>query len=235
MQVLASRSDARELEESRYGWVWQRAGGGPDELVWVCPSSAPTVLTGDTSSISGVLLTGGPDVEPWRYRAQPAPGIRLGCDGARDALDLELLRRAGLGGWAVLAICYGMQLLVVAEGGTLIQDLPRAGLPGHAVPEPKDYQAHEVLVAPFARWLAPGRWLVNSRHHQAVKEVAGRLHTVAAASDGVIEAVEGIGRDRFVLGVQWHPENLDREEHVGIFRTFRRACQMVPSGRCGGP
>jgi putative glutamine amidotransferase len=106
----------------------------------------------------------------------------------------------------------------------LLQDLPRAGLPGHAIREPKDHLAHDVLIDPAARWLPSGRLKVNSRHHQAASRVAGRLRVVGRAPDGVIEAVEGIDESRFSLGVQWHPENLAARKHVDIFRTFREAC-----------
>ena len=70
----------------------------------------------------------------------------------------------------------------------------------------------------------PGEFAVNSRHHQAIDRLAGALDAVAAAPDGVIEAVELRGGERFVLGVQWHPENLTQPEHVAVFRAFRSAC-----------
>ncbi|OYV97542.1 MAG: hypothetical protein B7Z68_03250, partial [Acidobacteria bacterium 21-70-11] len=111
------------------------------------------------------------------------------------------------------------------HGGTLVQDLDRAGKGGHRAPEPKDRLAHTVARR-GGRWLdgCPGKFWVNSRHHQAVGRLAGALEVVAAAPDGVIEAVELRSGERFVLGVQWHPENLTQPEHVAVFRAFRSAC-----------
>ena len=232
MRVIASRSDAREFEEQRFGAAWTRADGTPDELFWLTPATSPTLLDDDLGAVSGVLLTGGPDVEPSRYGQTPLPGVTLACDSGRDALDLELLTRATDRGWPVLAICYGIQILAVSSGGTLVQDLPRLGLTGHAVREPKDLLTHEVTVAALARTLAPGRFAVNSRHHQAVASVGSALRVIGTAPDGVIEAVEGTDEQRFVLGVQWHPENLGQEKHVALFRAFRAAAARFAAARC---
>ena len=224
VHLLLAHSDARSFEPERFGAAWQRAGGGRDELVAITPATAGEVLAACTDA-AGLLLTGGPDVEPWRYGATPMAGVTLSCDAARDALDLELLARAERQGWPVLAVCYGLQILNVSLGGTLVQDLDRAGLPGHSVPEPKDFLAHRVACT-GGRWLRalPTAFAVNSRHHQALDRVAPALAVTAAAGDGVVEAVELAGSDRFVVGVQWHPENLAQREHVDLFRAFRDAC-----------
>jgi putative glutamine amidotransferase len=119
----------------------------------------------------------------------------------------------------------------VAAGGGIVQDLDSVGRPGHRIPDPKDRLAHDVTVSRKARFLAPagGRFAVNSRHHQAVAEARGGLTVVARAPDGVIEAIEAASGDRFVLGVQWHPENLSQDFHVAIFRSFRAACLSFSS------
>jgi putative glutamine amidotransferase len=232
MRVLASRTDARTFEVQRFGDAWRRADGAPDEIVWVTPSAAAPLAGLDPASVCGVLLTGGPDVEPRRYGEAPLPGVELHCDGARDDLDLDLLAQAAAYGWPVLAVCYGIQILAVSCGGTLIQDLPRLGLAGHAVREPKDFLAHEITVIPGARTLVLGRIAVNSRHHQAVASVGPGLRVIATAPDGVIEAVEGVDERRFVLGVQWHPENLRQHEHVAVFSAFRAAAERFAAARC---
>ncbi len=224
MRVLSSRSVLRSFEEARFAVAWRRAGGAAEELRWLDHGTAPARLAEGLEAVSGLLLTGGPDVEPWRYGAAPDEAAGLHCDPDRDRLDLGLLALAERHGWPVLAVCYGMQLLVVAEGGALVQDLTAAGLPGHAISEPKDHLAHDVIVEATSRWLPHGRFSVNSRHHQAACRVAGRLCVVGAAPDGVVEAVEGVGDARFLLGVQWHPENLASEPHTGLFATFRQAC-----------
>jgi putative glutamine amidotransferase len=225
VRVLLSHSDDRPFEVERFGTAWQRAGGSPAELLAVTPSTAGGLAAGD-GEISGLLLTGGPDVEPWRFGASREPGTVLHLDPARDALDLALLRRAERAAWPVLAVCYGVQLLNVHHGGTLIQDLDRAGKPGHRIREPKDFVAHRVRRVRESRWLPglPDEASVNSRHHQAVDRVADTLTVIAAAPDGVVEAVERPDAGRFVVGIQWHPENLTQPEHVGLFAAFRAAC-----------
>ncbi len=225
VRVLVSRSEGRPFEVERFSAAWQRAGGDPAELVFVTPSTAAAVAP-PQAAFDGLLLTGGPDVEPWRFGAAPDPGVTLRPDPARDALDLALLERAGHEAWPVLAICYGCQLLAVAAGGTIVQDLERAGMPGHKIAEPKDHPAHLVTVSAAARFLPPaaGTIVVNSRHHPGVGEPGRGMVVAASAPDGVIEAIEPAAGERFVLGVQWHPENMTEPEHAAIFRAFRRAC-----------
>ena len=228
MLILVTRSERRPFEAERFGAAWRRAGGDPSELAFVTPATASRALAGE-EAFAGLLLTGGPDVEPARYGAAPEAGVELHLDPARDALDLDLLQRAARRGWPVLAVCYGLQVLNVFHGGTLVQDLGRAGKTGHQVPEPKDELAHTVARS-GGRWLDgwPDEFPVNSRHHQAIDRLAAALDAVAAAPDGVIEAVELRAGERFVLGVQWHPENLTQPEHVAVFRAFRSACAAAP-------
>ena len=226
MQVLVIHSDDRPFEVGRFDAAWARAGGDPFELVFVAPATADERARPDTV-FAGVLLTGGPDVEPSRYGAVPEPGAALRVDTRRDALDFAMLERAESEGWPVLGVCYGCQVMNVFYGGTLVQDLGRAGKSGHYVAEPKNHLAHVVqkLGRGGGRWLdsCPEEFPVNSRHHQAIAEVAPSLDVILTAPDGVVEAVKRRG-SRFVLGVQWHPENLDQAEHVGLFRAFRSAC-----------
>lgn len=223
MRILLAHSDTRPFELERYGAAWEAAGGRREELVPVTPATATGWIEGGVKP-AGVILTGGPDVEPWRYGQAPLAGVALHPDAARDALDLKLLVRADEAGWPVLAVCYGCQLLAVARGGSLIQDLPTAGLEGHGVYEPLDRLAHRVqmLAARLLSWL-PSEFEVNSRHHQAIAD-PGRLRVVGRSPDGVIEAVEDDEAGRFVVGVQWHPENLLIEPHLELFRRFRAAC-----------
>ena len=234
MRVLLVHCDHRPFEVERFSRAWELAGGLPVELLPVTPGSARS-LPPDFPDAAGLLLTGGPDVEPWRFGATAEPGVELRLDPARDALDLDLLRLAEREAWPVLAVCYGCQILAVSAGGTVIQDLEKAGKPGHRIPEPKDRLTHDVIVSTEARFLAPagGRFATNSRHHQAVADPGAELAVVARAPDGVIEALEASTGSRFVLGVQWHPENLTGEEHVALFRSFRAAC--IARSRDRGP
>jgi putative glutamine amidotransferase len=185
----------------------------------------------DLDSIDGLLLTGGSDVDPARYGEERT----IGCeapDGERDEFEIRLVELALADRLPILAICRGIQLLNVALGGTLIQDLPTTAL--HRVRNPDDPPgrhavAHTIRVAPGTRLasiVGAGEFAVNSRHHQAVKRVAPSLMVSAVAPDGVIEAVEMPGDD-FVVAVQWHPED---RVHVSegdrkLFEAFAQAIE----------
>jgi putative glutamine amidotransferase len=237
VRVLLAHSDDRQFEMARFGAAWRRVGGRGEELVPITPATSDAVL-GNGLACHGVLLTGGPDVEPWRYGREPVAGAELHTDAARDALDLDLIARADARGRPLLAVCYGCQVLAVARGGELIQDLDLAGKPGHRILEPKDFLAHTVTRSPASRLLRtlPAELAVNTRHHQAVLRPGDRQRVVAVAPDGVIEALEGVEHDRFELGVQWHPEHIAGGPHDEVFRLFREACiafaaRRAPAGR----
>ncbi len=185
--------------------------------------------------LDGILLTGGPDVRPALYgSAEPHPTVEI--DDERDAFELPLARAAIERGLPLLAICRGVQVLNVAAGGTLVQDLPseRPGGLNHSVVTPKTAISHDVGVVPGSRLaevFAPslksdGRLDVNSRHHQAVDVVAPGFVVSATAADGTIEAIEatdatGAPRAGFCVGVQWHPENFWRTgETASLFTNF---------------
>ena len=193
-----------------------RAGGDP---VILEPTDDPArALT----RIDGLLLTGGADVEPARYGETPHPCTEI--DAQRDAFEVPIARSAMERDIPLLAICRGVQVLNVAAGGTLVQDIPSSLSSGvnHDITQPKDAPAHDVRVARGTRLAqtlgldGDGVCPVNSRHHQAVGRVAASFIVTASSEDGVIEAIERPGA-RFCLGVQWHPENFWR---TGRFATL---------------
>lgn len=194
----------------------QRAGGIPRVLTFAADPPA-TVL----AQVDGVLLTGGGDVWPALYGEAADPTFDP-AEAGRDEYELELVRRATEADVPVLAICRGLQVLNVARGGTLVQDIPtqQPGALVHEIGTPRTSPAHEIWVAPGSRLAllldTDARITVNSRHHQAVKDLGRGLVSTATAPDGVIEAVEDATR-RFCLAVQWHPENFYR---TGEFRTL---------------
>jgi putative glutamine amidotransferase len=186
-------------------------------------------------AIDGLLLTGGEDVAPSRYGETPHPTV-VDVDEARDAFEIALVAEARRRNLPILAICRGIQLLNVACGGTLVQDIP-SEVPGAlehrwTVPPHKPYDlAHEVWVDKdtlLARLMRErlsdtDACEANSRHHQAVKQVAAGFRVSATAPDGVIEAIED-PTARFCLGVQWHPENFWRTgEFRPLFEGFLEA------------
>jgi putative glutamine amidotransferase len=167
--------------------------------------------------LAGVCLSGGPDIHPAAYGAEPHS--RLGPTWPDlDAYELAVARHADALGVPLLAICRGMQALNVARGGTLHQHVD-----GHRQDWPCEQPAHAVDVAPDSRvgaLVGDRRIDVNSFHHQAIAAVGRGLRPVAWADDGVVEAVEGPGA-RFVLGVQWHAEGLiARPEQLALFDSF---------------
>lgn len=195
------------------------AGGLPVLLPIVGEEGAAAYL----DQLDGLVLSGGDfDVPPSLYGEATRPQCGALVPERTDS-ELRFLRSALATGMPVLGVCGGMQLLNVALGGSLHQDLPNdLGLRGHQQPAPKDVPSHDVEVVPGTRLAAlagAGRLRVNSTHHQAVKAVAPGLLVSARSPDGVVEGIELPGHP-FALGVQWHPESALRHEprHAGIYR-----------------
>jgi putative glutamine amidotransferase len=190
------------------------------------------------NGIGGLLLPGGGDVEPARYGEEPHPSL-VDVEPLRDEFEIALVREARSRNLPIFAICRGLQVLNVAFGGTLVQDIP-SQVPGAlehrlAVPPHEAFAlAHEVWIdkdTKLARLMSErlggaDTCDVNSRHHQAVKQVAPNFQVSATAPDGVIEAIEDPSAP-FCLAVQWHPENFWRTgEFRPLFETFVETAQM---------
>jgi putative glutamine amidotransferase len=196
----------------------------------------PTMTIADAlAGLDGLVLSGGDDVAPTRYGEQAHPTV-VEVEPERDEFEIGLVRSAREQNLPIFAICRGIQILNVACGGTLVQDIP-SQIPGaltHKLPVPPNQAfslAHEI-------WLEKDSLLstlmrerlsdtdtceVNSRHHQAVKLVAPDFRVAATAPDGVVEAIEDPA-SRFCLGVQWHPENFWRTgEFRPLFEGFLEA------------
>ena len=207
----------------------ERAQAVPVVLPALRPEDAPAVL----ERLDGLLLSGGIDVDPALYGREPHP--RLGrVDRRRDDFELALTRAALARDLPLLAICRGHQVLNVATGGSLIQDIPSElkGAVTHDAPGRRTRRSHTVEVAPGTRLgeiLGGGTLSVNSFHHQAIDGL-GRGLVVSARSpkDGVIEGVERPG-STFVLGVQWHPESFWSEERSfqELFDAHAEACRAA--------
>ena len=209
----------------------RRAGGEPVEVI-VGGESAEQIL----ARVDGLMLTGGGDVDPKLYGEKPHDTFQAAETG-RDEFEIHLARTAVATGVPLLAICRGMQVLNVAMGGTLYQDIPSqvTGALQHSVPQPRAASAHEV-------WISKGTRLsellkdhmedgdtchVNSRHHQSVKEVATGFVVTATSPDGVIEAMEKPDAP-YCVAVQWHPENFWR---TGEFRELFEGLVQAATSR----
>ncbi len=181
--------------------------------------------------LDGLLLSGGVDVDPALFDQAPHPKLRR-VDRRRDDLEIALVREAVRRDLPILAICRGIQVLNVASGGTLIQDLPSdiAGGERHDCPEPRSRRVHRIGVDPGTRLcgiLGEATIPVNSFHHQAVGRLgSGLVVSARCDEDGVIEGIEMPDR-RFVVGVQWHPETFwdHSESFQSLFDAQAEACR----------
>jgi putative glutamine amidotransferase len=186
-----------------------RHGGGiPVILVPVDADEIDDVL----DRVDGLLFTGGGDISPAAYGAEPEESVR-GISIERDTFEFELVRRAQERKMPIMGICRGMQVINVALGGTLIQDLPsHTGVHDHDVAGEGVYEPHlQAKVEDGTRLstvVGPGLHAINSIHHQAVDELGEGLSVVASAIDGTIEAIDHDDLDWPFIAVQWHPEFL---------------------------
>ncbi|MHC5903741.1 gamma-glutamyl-gamma-aminobutyrate hydrolase family protein [Streptomyces sp. S6] len=181
-----------------YPRLVQQAGG----IAAMLPPDAPSRAAATVARLDALVVSGGPDVNPALYGAEPDPRTDPPAH-ARDAWETALIEAALSTGVPLLGICRGMQLLNVTLGGTLVQHLD-----GH-VQSPGTFGTHTVTPVPGTRYasLVPEPTSVPTYHHQAVDRLAPDLTASAHTDDGTVEAVEQAGG--WVLGVQWHPEMAD--------------------------
>ncbi|MCA1581640.1 MAG: gamma-glutamyl-gamma-aminobutyrate hydrolase family protein [Acidobacteria bacterium] len=189
--------------------------------------------TDPRGGFDGVVLGGGCDVDPARYgeRLRPEAGVEL--DAERDVLDFGIFEAARRDGVPILAICRGLQVVNVALGGTLVQDIPTetsTALRHDTTGGDKTRREHEITVAPGSRLasIAGAASLdVNSRHHQAIGRPAEGLVASGRSADGLIEAAELPADDSWLVAVQWHPENLAPAGDSASRRLFAEFAREV--------
>lgn len=228
------QSDPRRAEMAlgmKYLVAIERAGGLPV----VMPPLELDAVEPLLERLDGLCLSGGPDMDPGSYGGRYHP--KLGpTEPVLDRFELSLARAADTRGTPILAICRGQQLLNVARGGTLYQDLPdqRPSDLAHRLPGKNRHGAHDVeieagsLLARALGGLTQAH--VNSYHHQAVQELGRGVEPVAWAADGVVEGIELPDRD-FAVGVQWHAEAIvEQPEQLALFREFVAAAGRFGSG-----
>lgn len=223
--VSAKTSSSEAATNSTYINAIRKAGGVP----LVIP------MTTDDAQIDAVLnvidalvMTGGEDVAPLKYFGEePHPNLGTVVPH-RDAYDIKLIRKAVEKGIPVLGICRGEQILNVAFGGTLYQDIPTQ-LPTYSIQHsqkaPGSVGSHTITIdknSALYKQLGVEKAVVNSFHHQAVKDVAPGFKATAYSKDGVVEAIEMIKNPK-VMGVQFHPEILvsgGNDDFIGIFKAI---------------
>jgi putative glutamine amidotransferase len=178
--------------------------------------------------LDGLLISGGGDIDPQHYGEQPLPGLGP-TDPLRDNVELPLVRWATADGKPVLGICRGVQVVNVALGGSLYQDIPsqiNSELVHDSSYTRQDwtYMAHDLRLEPgskLAQYFDTTLFPTNSLHHQSLKEIAPGLRPVGWAPDGVIEAIEG-NNGHFLIGVQCHPEALQGNADPRWRELFKR-------------
>jgi len=181
-------------------------------------------------AVQGLVLAGGTDIDPIWYGEEPRAPHKM-IDPIRDAFEIALCREAMDRDMPVLAICRGIQVLNVAAGGTLHQDVSdqRGSILRHVQDAPRWHPTHTVSVRPHTRLaeiLDLEECRVNSFHHQTLRDIAPGFTKCASASDGTIEAIEN-PTARFAIGVQWHPEDLAQRLELwrGFFKHFVWVCE----------
>jgi putative glutamine amidotransferase len=208
--ITVDRQPERAHVNTAYLRAIQGAGGIP---VLLPPPIDGEALTGLWPRLDGLVLTGGGDIDPRHFGEERHPAT---CEvsGARDVLEIGLVHRALEDDVPLFAICRGLQVVNVALGGSLHQDIAdqmRSPIQ-HSQTAPRDQPTHRVKVTGegtrLGKILAALELEVNSMHHQAIKTLGRGLREVARASDGIVEGLELADADRFVVGVQWHPEEL---------------------------
>lgn len=209
----------------------KHGGGIPMVLVPVAADQIDDVL----DHLDGLLITGGGDVNPARYGADPDVTVE-GVDDERDAFELELVRRAYARRLPTMAICRGLQVVNVALGGTLVQDLPsHHGAHGHDITGEGAYEPHsQALIEPGCRIagiLGEGLHHINSIHHQAVEHLGDGLKVVGAAPDGTVEAIEHEDDTWPLIAVQWHPEFLGMRDHGESHNLFQAFVDLAAKYR----
>ena len=207
-----------------YSEAVEAAGGAPIHISLI-PKAG--YIDSVVAGLDGILLPGSDsDVDPLRYGQQPHPALGV-VQTIKDETDLLVIEAAERRRLPLFAICFGMQILNVARGGSLIQDI-NSQVPNaikHEQGVPRDRPSHRVSLQERTRLSSiagTADALVNSHHHQAIESIGADLVATAWSTDGVIEAIEDPRADRFVMAVQWHPE-LGWENDLlsqRLFRTF---------------
>ncbi len=231
--ISVSKKEMEKKQKSPYFHALIEAGAKTEELQLMTPAESAQLRPQD---VSGLLLTGGADIDPVRYGEQQKYD-NVHVDKERDEFEFSWLRRAIELRLPVLAICRGAQLANVHFGGALYQDIEKDWAPENEEARPASHKqaagrsetTHAVVVTDPQSRLAKvfqGSCRVNSLHHQGIKRTGRGLRITAHAEDGLVEAFEAAGLDSYLMAVQWHPEELvDAREQRKLFEQFLGECR----------
>ncbi|MFL5403132.1 MAG: gamma-glutamyl-gamma-aminobutyrate hydrolase family protein [Gemmatimonadales bacterium] len=219
---------------SAYVQALLSAGGVP---LILSPLIGPALAGAALEDADGLILTGGEDMDPAWYGAEPSP-LLSPPSKERDLFELALFAVARQQEMPILGICRGIQVINVALGGTLFQDLPseRPTPVNHRPDGPRDIRSHRVRLQPGTRAaeaLGATSIRVNSSHHQAIKDLAPGLLAVGWTDDDLIEAVETPAGTSWLLAVQWHPEEMHLDRQAPDRGLFAALVQEAGAARDG--
>lgn len=202
----------------------------------ILPPMEATIAAAALNDVAGLVLTGGEDVDPRRFGEEPLPETGVPHHG-RDAYEIALALAAAERRVPTLAICRGAQVMNVALGGTLVQDIasqqPRALQ--HDLSDRRNDRVHAVQIDPDSRLagiLGGTQIFTNSSHHQSIDRVAEGLRVVARSPDGIVEAAESVDSAWWMVAVQWHPEELTATAEDWDRRLFSA---FAEEARAAGP
>jgi len=224
---IRPEGDTRRVRlTAAYVTALERAGLIP---LIVPPLSSAEAAASVLDSVAGLVLTGGEDVDPARYGEKRHEKV-VSVNAARDATEAALVEEARARGTPVLAICRGIQILNVALGGSLVQDIPTQceSTIDHDEEGARTSRSHDISIEPgslIAKAVGTEHCSVNSFHHQSVKRVADGMRVTARSPDGIIEGIESTDEDWWAMGVQWHPEEMTESAEPwdrGLFKAFAK-------------
>ncbi len=230
MQPLVGITCSEDSERQRYflGFRYARAVETSGGIPLLLPASEKSV-TIFARLLDGLLLSGGVDVDPVFFDEEPVPGMGE-MTPQRDAFEILLTREFLAMDKPILAVCRGIQVLNIAAGGDIYQDIYSQynGALKHQQHALREFPSHGVVIGPdtkLRKIANADKIRVNSFHHQAVRKIAPGFITGARSNDGIVEAIESQNH-KFVLGIQWHPEcTWERDAYSRkLFAAFVEAC-----------
>jgi putative glutamine amidotransferase len=232
--LTATTESLRGRSRVRVNEAYSNALASVGLIPLVLPPVDAHMAVAALDGVAGLVLTGGEDVGAKHFGQTPHPAMGEPHPG-RDEYELALARAANDRRLPTLAICRGAQVMNVALGGSLIQDIPSLvpGAADHDLSSRRTERVHDIAIKPgsaLAGVVGDTSISVNSSHHQAVGDLAPTLRVSATSPDGVIEAVEPTGSEWWMIAVQWHPEELTTTPEPWDRRLFSAFAEAVRRG-----
>lgn len=229
--VTATTEIIRGVSRVRVNEAYTNALAAAGLLPVILPPLDAALAVASLTDVAGLVLTGGEDIDP-AWFGQPPHAATGAPHAARDAYELALARAAADQRIPTLAICRGVQVMNVALGGSLIQDIPseRPGSLGHAPADQRAERVHRIAIdesSLLAGIVDATSIRTNSSHHQAVDRLGAGLHVTARSDDGIVECVESSDPLWWMVGVQWHPEELTATAEDWDRRLFSEFAEAV--------